>query len=133
MLDCVDTVPTTRPTAPRIPATADCGCPTTFGTLTPDETTRLTWLPESASVPASGSWLVTDPTGTVVLDTLVTVPSVRPPLTIAVVAAACGSATTFGTGSDTARRDETTGTTVPAPGSGPAAGVSRMIESARTI
>src|SRR5439155_8713455 len=124
MLDCVDTVPTTRLTAPRIPATADCGCPTTFGTVTPDETTRLTGLPEGTSVPASGSWEMTEPTGTDVLDTLVTVPSVRPPLTIAVVAAACVSATTFGTETGTRGPEETTrltglpdGTGVPATGS----------------
>src|SRR5207249_11029032 len=96
VLDCGVTVPTTRLTAPRRPATAYCGCPTTFGTLTPDETTRLTGLPEGTSVPASGSWEMTEPTGTDVLDTLVTVPSDRPPWTNAAVADAWVSTTPVG-------------------------------------
>src|SRR5438874_841851 len=96
-LDCGVTVPTTRLTAPSIPATADCGCPTTFGTVTPDDTTRLTGLPDGTRVSAAGSWPMTDSTGTVVLDARVTLPSVSPLVTMAVVAAACANPTTFGT------------------------------------
>ena len=72
---------------------------TTSGTRVgaPDETTRLTALPGAASVPASGFWLKTDPAGTVEFDAVLTVPSVRPAFTIAVVAAACVRLSTLGT------------------------------------
>src|SRR6185436_11908680 len=73
---------------------------TTFGTATddgPDDTTRATALPGATSVPAAGFSLMTEPAGTVVLAALLTVPTVRPALPSAVVAAAWVRFTTFGT------------------------------------
>src|SRR6185503_4982153 len=73
--------------------------PTTLGAGTcgrPLETTSDTALLIASCVPAAGVWLITDPAGTVVLDAVVTVPSVSPAPVIAVVAAACVWPTTFG-------------------------------------
>ena len=61
-------------------------------------------------MPAAGVWLITDPAGTVVLDAVVTVPTVRPAPVIAVVAAACVRPTTLGTAT-CGRPDETTSAT----------------------
>ncbi len=71
---------------------AACVWPTTFGTVTsggPLLTTRFTAEPATTFVPAAGVWLITVPAGTVGLDCVVTVPSARPAVVIAVVAAAC--------------------------------------------
>src|SRR5207302_9802604 len=78
--------------------------PTTFGTATgagagaPLETTRLTAEPFATLVPAAGLSPITLPEATVVLDCCVTVPTVRPAVVMALVAAACVWPTTFGTG-----------------------------------
>src|SRR6185436_6695725 len=92
VLDAVVTAPTVRP-APVIALLAAAWVrPTTFGVATcggPDETTSATALPATTCVPAVGFWLITDPDATVVLDAVVTPPSVRPALVIALVAAAC--------------------------------------------
>src|SRR5215213_5968034 len=69
----------------------------------PDETTIDTAVSGGTRVDgrfvlATGLWLMTRPRATVALDAVVTAPSVSPPLTIAVVAAACVRPTTFGTG-----------------------------------
>src|SRR5499426_3268369 len=100
VLDCCVTVPTTRPAFVIAVDAAVCVRPTTFGTATcggPDDTTRFTALPCVTCVPEVGVWLITDPDGTVVLDCVVTVPSVRFAFVIAVVAAACVRPATFGT------------------------------------
>src|SRR2546428_389515 len=99
VLDALLTVPTARPTPVSAAVASACVRFTTLGTRVgaPDETTRLTALPGAASVPASGFWLKTDPAGTVEFDAVLTVPSVRPAFTIAVVAAACVRLSTLGT------------------------------------
>ena len=80
--------------------------PSTLGTATPDvvgwvgvgvgdgdgepvETTMFTVEPLSTFSSAAGSWLMTDPAGTVVLVCCVTVPSLRPAAVIALVASVC--------------------------------------------
>ena len=71
---------------------------TTFGTATgPIDTTSATAEAVATLVPAAGFWLITLPEGTVVLDCCETVPTTRPALTIAAVAAVCVKFTTFGT------------------------------------
>jgi hypothetical protein len=63
----------------------------------PVETRRLTEEPAATAVPAAGLSLITLPEATVLLDAVVTVPTVRPAVVIAVDAAAWVSPTTFGT------------------------------------
>lgn len=63
----------------------------------PVETTRLTAEPAATLLPAIGLWLMTLPEGTVLLDAVVTVPTVRPAPVIADEAAAWVSPTTLGT------------------------------------
>ena len=53
--------------------------------------------PGSDGVPAIGVWLITEPDGTVALELVVMVPTVRPAPVIALVAAACVWFTTLGT------------------------------------
>ncbi|HLY16812.1 MAG TPA: hypothetical protein VKR61_06285 [Bryobacteraceae bacterium] len=84
--------------APVMADVADaCVCPTTLGTATPVEMTKLTADPPLTAVPAVGLSLITLPIGTVVLGALVTVPSTSPALVMADVAAACVCPTTLGT------------------------------------
>src|SRR5262245_18084627 len=93
------TSPTTRVASVMASVASSCVKPTTFGTAMmsgPVETTRFTALPCATCVPEFGVWLITDPDGTVVLDAVVTVPSVRFAFVIAVVAAAWVRPTTFG-------------------------------------
>src|SRR6185503_6362963 len=74
--------------------------PTTLGVVTwggPDETTTDTALPVATCVPAAGFWLITEPAGTVVLDAVITVPTVRPADVRLVAAAACVWPTMLGT------------------------------------
>jgi len=102
-LAAVVTVPTTRPAFVIAVVAAACVIPTTFGTVTgagPLETTRLIADPAFTNVPATGLSLITLPDGTVLLAAVVTVPTTRPALVIAVVAAACVIPTTFGTVTD---------------------------------
>src|SRR4249919_2483486 len=85
------TVPTTSPAPTIAVAAAACFWFTTFGTATgagaaPVDTTRLTALPGAANVPPAGVWLITEPEGTVGLEAVVTVPTVR--LAAAIAAAA---------------------------------------------
>src|SRR3954454_21910846 len=95
---------------------AACVRPTTFGTATcggPDETTSATALPTFTCVAAVGFWLITDPDGTVVLDAVVTVPTVRPAVVIADVAATCVWPTTSGTATCGAPDETTSATALP--------------------
>ena len=70
--------------------------PLAGGVAAPVETTSATALP-GATFPLAGLWLITLPDATVALLCVVTAPSVRPALVMAVVAAACVWPTTFGT------------------------------------
>src|SRR6202020_712280 len=94
------TVPTVNP-APLMAALAAAWVsPTTFGTLTgagPLETTSVTADPLVTVVAAAGFLLMTSPEATVLLDWLVTVPTVNPAPLMAALAAAWLSPTTFGT------------------------------------
>ena len=65
---------------------------------------------------------MTAPAGTVVLDAVLTVPTVRPALPRAVVAAAWVRFTTFGTATDGAPDDTTRATALPGATSVPAPG-----------
>ena len=74
--------------------------PTTFGTVTidgPDDTVNATDEPGATAVPAAGVELMIEPAWTVALGAVKTVPTTRPALVIAVVAAAWVMPTTFGT------------------------------------
>src|SRR5204862_1870530 len=108
LLDCIVTVPAVR-AAPVMALVADaCVWPTTSGTATgagPLETTRLTAEPLATLVPAAGLSLMTLPEATVLLDCIVTVPTVRPAPVMALVAAACVWPTTFGTATFGPRQD----------------------------
>ena len=112
-LDCVVTVPTVRLAAVSALDAAAWARLTTFGTATcgsPEETTRATAVLMTTSAPAAGVWLITDPTGTVRLDAVVTTPTVRLAVVSALDAAACVRLTTFGTAT-CGSPDETTSAT----------------------
>src|SRR6267142_2039214 len=99
VLDAVVTLPSASVAFAIAVVAAACVRPTTFGVATcggPDEMTSATALPVTTCVPATGFWLITAPDGTVVLDALVTGPTVRLAPVIALVAAACVRPTTFG-------------------------------------
>jgi len=97
-LGAVVTVPKARPAAVIAVVAAACVNPTTVGTCAgPVEITRFTDEPEFTCVPATGLSLITSPDATVLLGAIVTVPTVRSAVVIAVVAAACVSPTTVGT------------------------------------
>jgi hypothetical protein len=96
VLDAVVTVPSTSPAAVMADVAAVCVCPTTLGTATPVEITRLTADPPLTAVPAVGLSLITLPTGTVMLEALLVV-TVSPTLVMADAAAACVCPTTLGT------------------------------------
>src|SRR5204863_20186 len=101
VLDCIVTVPRVRPAPVMALVAAACVWPTTFGTATwagPLETTRLTAEPFATLVPAVGLSLITVPEATVVLDCIVTVPTVRPAPVMALMAAGCGGRTAVSTG-----------------------------------
>ena len=125
VLDWLETVPTTSPALfSRVVAYAWV-MPTTFGTDTlPLETTRFTAEPASTAVPADGLSLMTLPEGTVVLDCVVTVPTVSPAAVIALLAAAWVLPTTFGT--DTLPLETTRFTAAPGDSALPAVGLSLM-------
>src|SRR5215467_5236001 len=136
VLDCVVTVPTTRFAFVIAVLAAACVRPTTFGTATcggPDETTRFTALPTTTCVPDVGFWLITDPDGTVVLDCVVTVPTTRFALVIAVVAAAWVRPTTFGTATCGGPDDTTRFTALPTVTCVPETGDWLMTEPAGTV
>src|ERR1700731_2688910 len=81
----------------------------------PVDTTRFTAEPRGAPVPAAGLSLITSPEGTVELDAVITVPTVRPAPVIAVVAADCESPTTLGTVTGAGPDDTVRLTAHPAP------------------
>src|SRR4029077_6754109 len=94
-LDAVVTAPTVSPADVIAAVAAACVRVTTLGTATsggPDDTTSATALPVTTCVPAAGFSLMIEPAATVVLDAVVTAPTVRPADVIAAVAAACVSA-----------------------------------------
>jgi hypothetical protein len=100
LLDWVVTVPVVNPAAVSAALAAACVSPTTFGTLTgagPLETTSVTADPVATLVAAAGFSLMTLPEATVLLDWVVTVPTVNPAPVMAVLATAWVSPTTFGT------------------------------------
>src|SRR4051812_36596455 len=136
VLDAVVTAPTIR-FAPVIAAVAAvCVSPTTAGTVTcgrPEDTTSATALPVATCVPAIGVWLITEPAGTVVLDAVVTAPTIRFALVIAVVAAGCVSPTTVGTATCGRPDDTTSATALPVTTWVPAIGVWLITEPAGTV
>src|SRR4051794_19316884 len=136
VLDAVVMAPTVNSAPVMAALAAACVCPTTFGTATcgkPDEMTSATALPVVTCVPAAGDSLITEPAGTVVLDAVVTAPTVRFTPVIAVVAAACVWPTTFGTAT-CGRPDETTrATALPVVTCVPAAGGERIPEPVGTV
>jgi hypothetical protein len=78
VLDCVVTVPSTRPAPVIAVVAAACVSPTTLGTDTgagPLDTTRFTAEPRFTNVPAAGFSLITLPAATVLLAAVVTVPN----------------------------------------------------------
>src|SRR5258705_28027 len=92
-----------------------------------------TALPVTPPVPAAGFSLTMEPVGTVMLDAVVIAPTVRPAVVIAAVAAACVSATTFGTATRGGPEDTTSATALPVTTCVPAAGFSLTIEPAGTV
>src|SRR5207245_1486832 len=122
VLDAVVTVPSASVALVIAVVAAACVRPTTSGVATcggPDETTSATALPVTTCVPATGFWLITAPDGTVVLDALVTGPTVRLAPVIALVAVACVLPTTFGTPTSA--------------GGGPAARISTAVRFQRSL
>src|ERR1700688_3509219 len=97
------------------------------------ETTRLTTDPVDTDAPATGLSLITLPEGTVLLDIIVTVPTTRPALVMAVVAAACVNPTTFGTNTCPDPVETTRLTAVARLTTVPATGLSLMTSPAGTV
>src|SRR3954454_18134655 len=80
VLDAVLTAPTASPAAAIVVAAAVGVSPSTLGTAPctrPEDTTSATALPVATRAPASGVWLITVPAGTVVLDAVVTAPTIK--------------------------------------------------------
>ena len=111
----VVTLPSVRPAFVKSVVAADCVSLTTDGTVTggPDEITSATAVPVATCAPLAGFWLITDPDVTVVLDAVVTVPSVRPAFVKSFVAADCVSLTTEGTVTSTGPVETTKLTALP--------------------
>src|SRR5262249_56106788 len=121
----VVTMATTRPGFVIAVVAAACVWPTTLGTVTcggPLDTTRFTALPVTACAPLAGDWLITDPFGTVVLEAVVTMPTMSPAFVIAVVAAACAWPTTLGTVTSGGPLETTRSTALPVTTCAPPAG-----------
>src|SRR3954453_2866504 len=136
VLDAVVTVPTEGPKLVIAVDAAACVRPTTFGTGTcggPDDTTSATALPVATWVPAEGVWLITDPAGTIVLDTVVMAPALRPAVVIAVVAPACVRPTTLGTATCASPDETTSETALPVPTCAAAAGLWLITDPAGTV
>src|SRR6185503_7219318 len=136
VLDAVGIVQTLSPAFVSEVVAAACVRPTTFGVATcgrPDETTSATALPAAACVPPAGVWLITEPAGTVVLDAVVTAPTVNPAFAIAVVAAACVRPTTLGTATCGNPVDTTIATALPVTTCVPALGVWLITDPAGTV
>jgi hypothetical protein len=136
VLDAVVTAPSVRLAFVMALVAAASVNPTTLGVATcgsPDETTSATALPLSTWVPPLGDWLMTEPDATVVLVAVVTAPSVRPALVIALVAAASVNPTTLGAAT-CGRPDETTSATaLPVVAWSPAFGDWLMTEPDATV
>src|SRR6187399_2043647 len=136
VLDAVVTAPTVKPAFAIAVVAAACVRPTTLGTATcgsPVDTTSATALPVVTCVPLAGVWLITDPAGTVVLDAVVTAPTVKPAFAIAVVAAACVRPTTLGTATCGSPVDTTSATALPVVTCVPLAGVWLITDPAGTV
>src|SRR5712691_4604636 len=135
-LEAVVTAPTVSP-APMIALdAAACVRPTTFGVATcggPDDTTNATALPVSTCVPAMGLWLMTEPDATVVLEAVVTAPTVSPAPMIALDAATCVRPTTFGVATCGGPEDTTNATALPVSTCVPAMGLWLMTEPDATV
>src|SRR3954463_14795197 len=95
--------------------------------------TSATAAPTATCVPATGDSLITEPAGTVVLDAVVMVPTVRFTPVIAVVAAAWLWPTTFGTATCGRPDEMTSATALPIVTCVPAAGDSLITEPAGTV
>src|SRR5258705_10718881 len=74
-----------------------------------------------------------EPAGTVMLEAVVTAPTVSPVAVIAAVAATCVSVTTLGTATSGGPDDTTSATALPVTTSVPAAGSSLTMEPAGTV
>jgi hypothetical protein len=136
LLDAVVTVPTTKPAPVIAVVAAACESPTTFGTDTcagPLDTTKLTDEPTLTLVPAVGLSLITLPEATVLLDAVVTVPTIKPAPVIEVVAAACVAPTTLGTATLAGPLETTRFTDEPTLTLVPAVGLSLMTLPAATV
>jgi hypothetical protein len=91
------TVPTVKPALASAVVAAGCVNPTTFGTLTgPLLTARLIEVPGETITPGAILWLMTVPTGALVLLCIVTDPTTSFAPVSVLVAAACVIPTTFG-------------------------------------
>jgi hypothetical protein len=100
LLTCCVMLPLVRPTLVITLVAAAWVRPTTLGTETiagPEARTRFTADPKFAELAAAGVWLITVPTAIVLLACDVTVPTTRPTLVIALMAAAWLRPTTLGT------------------------------------
>jgi hypothetical protein len=136
LLEAVVTVPSVKPTPVMAEVATAWVSPTTFGTETcagPVETTMFTEEPTFTLVPAAGLSLMTSPEATVLLEAVVTVPSTKPALVMAVVAAACVSPTTFGTDTLAGPLETTMLTAEPTLTLVPAVGLSLMTLPAATV
>src|SRR5215475_8078464 len=136
VLEAVVTVPTINPAFVIAVDAAAWVRPTTFGVATcggPDDTTRATAVPTTICVPAVGFSLMTDPDGTVVLEAVVTVPTINPAFVIAVDAAACVRPTTFGTATCGGPEETTSETALPTTICVPAVGFSLMTDPEGTV
>src|SRR4029079_8518565 len=103
-LDCVVTVPTTRPAFWIATVAAPCVRPTTFGIALfagPIEIASATPVPGLTLVPAAGDWLITRPACTLLFSSVM-LPTASPSAVSALVAWFWVRFTTFGT---TAPRD----------------------------
>src|SRR3954466_2528021 len=125
MLEPVLIAPTVRPMLLSALDAFACAWLVTSGTATcgsPEEITRATALPTTTSAPAAGSWLITEPDGTVMLDVVLIAPTVRPMLVSALDALAWAWLVTSGTATCGKPEEITSATALPTTTSAPAAG-----------
>jgi hypothetical protein len=106
---------------------------TTPPKVTPLETTRLTAEPTATLVPAAGDSLITLPEATVVLEAMLTIPTVKPAPVNAVEAADWVSPTTVGAATIGSPVEMTRATAEPLAALVPAAGVSLMTLPLATV
>src|SRR5690242_6836742 len=84
-----DAIPADKPALLRSDVAEGCVSPITVGTMSPpEEMTSATAVPGATDVPAAGVSLITLPDGIVVLRALVSAPTTKPAVVIAVDAAA---------------------------------------------